>query len=302
MRVSTVGSAVLAAALLGTAVGCSDDGTPSRDVALRGIAKYLLCREGGFDAYALGGILSSAESLLSLPAYSADVGSLLRCYASAGRCTDVTACMQCNGELSYCDGNTAVGCMYGLEYRRSCSAVGQACFAFSDYSGSSAGCSPGACSPASDRYACSGSNVFVCVPDEELWSSTDCRGRGVADPVCMPNANPLRGASCVSRPLVACDPSALMSRCDGDTAVRCDEAGYEVRQQCGQLAWRTSCTMDADYGGARCRLSRTACGPYDSRCVGNVAQLCVEGIPVEIDCGAMGAACRSSGSDTYCEM
>jgi hypothetical protein len=303
---AAVASVCLAGALAGSLAGCSNVGRTSREMMLRGLAKYVLCHYGELDAGDLWSAMVRIETVLSSPAYySADADSLLRCYASATQCVDVRACSQCTADSWYCDGDTAVGCTLGLQHRRDCSADGHACADLGDWTV----CSPGVCDASVDQPRCAGAEQLICQREAAdsptghgHWVSYDCRATGFVDPICVEWFDVRAYAACVSSPLVACDPPLRSGRCDGNTAVGCGMSGYEVRYRCEGLPWRTSCAMGPEGYGPACQLSRDSCGPGDSGCIGDVARLCLEGIPVEIDCSAFFASCSSDGSDTSCSI
>jgi hypothetical protein len=85
------------------------------------------------------------------------------------------------------------------------------------------------------------------------------------------------------------------SRCEGDTAVVCDYGQVVFRQPCQQVVPEASCIDQgaAVYCGARgvsIACDQAPDAPTE-RCVRDRAELCQQGIWLEVDCAAAGSSC-----------
>ena len=185
----------------------------------------------------------------------------------------------CSPEGRRCDGDRVIDCSSAgagltLDCRNG--------LWFSDDStcvaGTSVDCGIGTCTSGTPSR-CDGSHIVTC--KNGVQQAIDCVQYG---DTCSTDSG---RALCV-----ASGAACTTSRCEGNQLIRCD-GGHEQRFACDAMLDGSTC-VNYGRGGASCAFG-PACGSVPA-CSGNVAQLCVLGAQVSIDCVAAGFASCGLGS------
>ena len=209
---------------------------------------------------------------------------------------------------SSCNGDVLNVCKRGVQVGVDCAAKGKSCMQVPvGYSATEILYYHSFCwgGESCSEDTCDGTRIANC------WGGVaekkDCAQIG-ADCFVMPSYGPMSPAHgmCASAPVTACATAGYAATCDGDTAVRCDYYGYEVRIDCHAIGQR--CAVGLDYTGA----SYAFCAPpgdggpcvFDSAatCDGDVRNVCLfGGTKAAEDCKARyGKVCRTGTTGAAC--
>lgn len=219
------------------------------------------------------------------------VSSRLSCLKAARSCQDYEACIYDAGACtqSSCDGDTLIRCDTRAQRgeRLDCTKIGLNCGRGPD----------GAYDCMKPNTACQGHPELRCDGDYALY----CPGEGEYAPIalncdffgqsCDPNLK-----WCTSSPATSCQAHTCSA--DGRYHNFCKD-GLSVALDCAQMSPDHACEDPQE--GCQLLKAKRDCDKNDpadvSRCVGEVAQLCNDGIWRSVDCGAIGAKCERLGGD-----
>jgi hypothetical protein len=210
-----------------------------------------------------------------------------KCALTAGSCSDIEQCLgvgysttdDCKTAGTFCNGSRAATCRgAGIGATRRCDILGGACATYTLDSGTQAGCevvplcgnndNQEHCSDAGVLYECIGDAGFGAMCTSGLTCGTQNN-----QTACYAN-------------LPSCSLSG--SQCQGDTYVLCTSSGTQIQYNCGDVGLQcqsangtTSCVAPG------CTPNDVTMGCTES-CTGTIANLCVGGAPVSVDCASFG--------------
>lgn len=213
----------------------------------------------------------------------APAATIYRCVQQAGgECAAVRSCFvrsgpsQCDGGglQTTCDGSVARGCLAGsVPYSIDCAAGGGTCAGATNVFADYFSCTLWDCAKGAGR--CTAGQAVYCFGDRFL-ASVDCSATGAT---CEESdgGSVCRGAEC----------SKAEARCEGSTAVRCED-GRLTRFDCARQTAQRRCES------GRCVATGTRCQVGADLCAGAVLSSCVDGAARSIDCRRAGfTSCAS---------
>jgi hypothetical protein len=265
---------VLAALALLAAAGCSDSegGAPPKLAS----AAEACARISGCLGITLDACTSQVLGRRGFPVL--DAATVEACVKAAGDCDAVGKCLNggekagsCNPatDTKRCDGAIGRKCVDGVWVGMDCGKLGLKCL---QDSVKQLWCGKeGACGDSS----CHKDGVISCV--NKVMAYRSCGGGSCVD---------VNGKKACAGEGPACQQGDF--RCDGNTAVTCVN-GKEHREPCA---------VCSDVDGAFCtkddRCDRSSCD-------GATLKVCVDGVPFDKDCQALGfSTCKDDGSGAHC--
>lgn len=215
------------------------------------------------------------------------------CMLQASSCNEVAQCdneIICTSSESHCEGNTWVGCFFGVTIREQCPDESPQCVEESGY----ADCSYGTCTAEQEEESwCEGRYIVECY--EGMTTRYDC-----ASPPNSPNSTCHEfewGADCATGQAGDCDWSTFEDHCEGSVRVRCMDDVID-RFDCSNLEYETMC--EEEDGNSWCVLPGTDCDWDDAECNGTVLTFCDYEVLMEFDCAELGLSCVGSGEEARC--